>query len=393
MLPSYYQYYCPVKILSGKNALDGIPREMDLLGCKKAMIVTDKGVAGAGLIDIVKAAFKGSQKAIGLIFDEVPPDSSNRIGNKVARLFEETHCDCFIAVGGGSSMDTAKGANINLCEDSDDMLKLQGVENITNDLLPMIFVPTTAGTGSEVTKMAVIYNEEIDAKFAFYSDKLYPRIAVVDPRMTATLPPKFTAATGMDALTHAIEAYTCLQKNPMADAYARAAIRLISKYIVRATKDGHDEEARLNMANAAVFAGIAFSNANVGMVHAIAHASGGVCHVPHGIANSILLPWVLDYNRGMKGIDQRIAEISGMLGDTGAWMGPYDQAGVTVSLVRNLLERLNQLSGMPVRFKDAGVTADKLPVIAKAAINDGAQAYNPRAVTYDVALDILKKAF
>jgi len=391
MLPNYYQFYCPVKILSGQTAVSNIPFEMSVLGCKKAMVVTDKGVAGAGLIDIVKDAFADSDAKIGYIFDETPPDSSNRIVNKLAQLFSKQDCDCFVAVGGGSSMDTAKGANIVISEGSDDLLKLQGVENITADLKPMIAVPTTAGTGSEVTKAAVIYNEEANAKMAFMSDKLYAEVAVIDPRMTMTMPPKITAATGMDALTHAMEAYTCLQKNPIDDVFAKAAIDLIRHYLVRATQDGKDEEARLGMANAALMAGIAFSNSMVGAVHALAHACGGVCHVPHGVANGIMLPWVLDFNLDM--IPEYIAELSGVLGGSIEYLEPADQAQVTVSQVRNLLERLNKISGLPTRLRDAGVSEDMLPKIAEAAVNDGAHVYNPKELTYDIALGLYKKAF
>jgi len=355
------------------------------------MVVTDKGVVDAGLINLVREAFADSDKEIGYVFDEVLPDSSNRLVNKLAKLFEKEKCDCFLAVGGGSALDTAKGANIVISEGTDDILLLQGNEIIKKELLPMIAVPTTSGTGSEVTKVAVIYNEEKNIKMAFASDRLYPRVAVLDSRMTMTVPPKLTAATGMDALTHAMEAYTCMQKNPIDDVFARAAIELIRKYLVRAVENGKDEEARLGMANASLLAGIAFSNSMVGMVHALAHACGGVCHVPHGIANAILLPHGLEFN--IQSIPRPIAELSGMLGGSIEFMEEKEQAMVTVSLVKNLLGRLNRISGLPVRLRDAGVAEDKLPAIASAAINDGALAFNPVEVSYDEALEVLKKAY
>lgn len=391
MIPNYYQHFCPVKILSGSDAAVNIPYEMGILGCKKAMIVTDKGVVAAGLINIVREAFSDSDKEIGYIFDETPPDSSNRLVNKLAKIFEKERCDCFVAVGGGSALDTAKGANIVVSEGTDDILKLQGNEVIKKDLIPMIAVPTTAGTGSEVTKVAVIYNEEENVKMLFVSDRLYPRVAILDSRMTMTVPPKITAATGMDALTHAIEAYTCLQKNPIDDIFARAAINLIRQYLVRATENGKDVEARLGMANASLFAGIAFSNSMVGMVHSLAHACGAVCHVPHGVANGILLPYGMEYN--IPKVPQYMAEISGMLGNSIEYMAPVDQAKVSVSLVRNLSGKLNAISGLPVRLRDAGVAEENLPAIAKTAINDGALILNPVEVTYDEALEVLKKAF
>ncbi len=391
MLPNYFQFFCPIKILSGAKAVSNIPYEMGLLGCRRAMIVTDKGVAGAGLIEIIKAAFADSDCEIGLIFDETPPDSSNRVVNKLAKLFEKERCDCFIAVGGGSAIDTAKGANIVVSEKSDDLLKLQGAENIKADLKPLIAVPTTAGTGSEVTKAAVIYNEEANCKMSFISDKLYPRIAVLDPSMTATMPPRITAMTGMDALTHAAEAYTCLQKNPVSDIFAKGAIELIQKYLVRATENGRDEEARLGMANAALIAGVAFSNSMTGVCHSLAHATGGICHVPHGTANAIFLPWVLEYNS--EKIPECVAELGCVLGGQNGQGKDIKQAMMTAAHVRDLLNRLSSISGIPVRLRDAGVTEEKLPAIAQLTINDGSLIYNPREVTCDDALSILKKAF
>ncbi len=392
IVPNYYQHFCPGKIIAGYDALNKLPEEMQRLGCKRAMVVTDKGVAGVGLIKHVETAFKGKAEKIVHVFDEAPPDSSNRAANKLARLFTDNDCDIFIAVGGGSAMDTAKGANIVICGNTDDLLELQGAENIDFDMKPVIAVPTTSGTGSEVTRAAIIYNEEKSVKMLFGADKLYPDAAVLDPRMTATVPPKITAATGMDALTHAVEAYIDLQKNPIDDTYARTAIELIAKYLVRATEKGaEDLEARLGMAVAANFAGIAFSNAMVGVVHSTAHACGAVCHVPHGVANAILLPWCLEYN--MDKVAPYIAELSGPLGADPEYLEPEEQARITVQLIRNLLARLSDISGLPIRLRDAGVTEDKLPLIARTAINDGCLFYNPEEVTFEDALSILKKAY
>ncbi len=391
MLPNYYQFFCPVKILSGQLAVSNIPYEMGLLECRKAMIVTDKGVKKAGLIDIIKSAFADSNVKIGHIFDDVPQDSSHKIANRIARIFKTEACDCFIAVGGGSALDSAKGANIVLSADSGSILDFQGADKITADLHPLIAIPTTAGTGSEVTKVAVIYDETTQSKMSFVSDKLYPTVAVVDPRMTLTMPPAITAATGMDALTHAVEAYICIQKNPVADIFAKTAIDLIRQHLVVSVEDGTNEDARLGMANAALFAGIAFSNAMVGMVHALAHALGGVCHVPHGVANAILLPWCLEYN--IPKVPAYIAALSGLLGGARAYLNPLEQASETVSLVRNLLRKLHNVSGIPRRLRDAKVPKDQLPEAAEAAINDGALIYNPREVTYEDALAVYQKAF
>ncbi len=391
-MPNYYQHFVPGRIVSGYGALEKIPSLVERLGCRTAMVVTDKGVVAAGLIKHIEEAFRGKASTIAHVFDEAPPDSSNLAANKLADLFRQYGCDIFLAVGGGSALDTAKGANIVLSQGTDDLLKMQGAENLEADLLPTIAVPTTGGTGSEVTRAAVIYNEEKKVKMLFSADKLYPTVAVLDPRMSATVPPKITAATGLDALTHAMEAFINLQKNPLEDAYAKAAIELIAKYLVRATKEGAvDREARYGMANAALFAGIAFSNSMVGIVHALAHACGAVCHVPHGVANGILLPWGLEYN--LPRVAPQIAELSQPLGAAMTCPDPLDQARVTIRLVRDLGSRLNEICGLPIRLRDAGVTEDKLASVVSVAVNDGCLMYNPLDVTRDDALKVLRKAF
>ncbi|HOO56042.1 MAG TPA: iron-containing alcohol dehydrogenase [bacterium] len=386
-----FEFYCPVKIISGDLALANVPHEMEQLGTKRALIVTDKGVAGAGLIKYVEMAFEGSGCEIGAIFDETPPDSSNRIVNKVAELFKEKKCDCFVAVGGGSCMDTTKGANIVVSEGTDDLMKFQGADRISRQLKPFMAVPTTAGTGSEVTLVAVIYNEDKNCKMAFTSDRLLPNAAFLDPRMTMSLPPKITAATGMDALTHAVEAYFCLQKNPVSDAFAISAIKLIMANIEKATEKGDDVTARLNMANGALLAGIAFSNSMVGVVHSLAHATGGVCHVPHGVANSIFLPYGMEQN--LEKCSATIAELSPLLCKTPPSGGSVEKAKCCIQSIRDLADRLNKLCGLPTRLRDTGVKETDLPEIAKLTINDGSLVYNPEELTFDEALEILKKAF
>jgi alcohol dehydrogenase len=390
MIPEYYQFYCPVKILSGFGALSNLPYEMDLLGARRALIVTDQGVAGAGLVDRVVRALEGSGCEIGAIFDQTPPDSSSKVVNSVAQLFVEKGCDCFLAVGGGSSMDTAKCANMVVSEGTNDLMNLQGAERVKKPLKPFIAVPTTAGTGSEVTLVAVIYDEEAKVKMAFTSQRLLPDIAILDPKMTMTMPPRITAATGMDALTHAIEAYYCLQKNPVSDSFAAAAIRLVMDNLTKCVENGKDETARLAMANAALLAGISFSNSMCGVVHSLSHACGSVCRVPHGVANGILLPWGMENN--LDKVGETIAELAPLLGAATSG-GAMEQAKAAIQAVRDLGTRLKEMCGLPTTLREAGVTQDKLETIAKTAVNDGATIYNPEDVTYDVALDILKKAY
>jgi len=390
LVPSYYEFFCPVKVISGRQALKNLPYEMDQLGAKRALIVTDPGVVGAGLIQQVQAAFAGSDREIGAIFDQTPPDSSDKVARQVAELFKSKNCDCLVAVGGGSSIDTAKGANLMLTEGTDDLLKFQGAERTKKTMKPFIVVPTTAGTGSEVTMAAVITNTEKNIKMSITSYKILPNVAILDPKMTLTMPPKITAATGMDALTHAVEAYYCLQKNPVSDSLSITAIKLVLENLVKAVQNGKDENVRLAMANAALLAGISFSNSLVGVVHSLAHATGGVCHVPHGVANAIFLPWGVEYNIPKRA--EMIAELAPLFGAKPSGDARKDAAAV-VQAIRDLNAKLKSLCGLPNTLRETGVTEDKLEAIAKTAVNDGTVAMNPEDVTVPDALGLLKKAF
>jgi len=293
-IPSYYEFCNKVKCLSGHNALDKLPDILASVNSKKPMIITDKGVMGAKLIPPVEKAL-GKIKHGG-IFDDVPADSDVKTVQEIAAKYKSSKCDSIIAVGGGSVLDTAKGVNILVSENSNNLMDFVGFGALKRKLKPLIAVPTTSGTGSELTLVAVIADHQRDVKMLFPSLFLLPDFAILDSRMTKTLPPAITAATAMDALTHACEAYTCLAKNPLSDTTALMAIKLISENIMRAIKKPDDMEARLALATGSALAGMSFSNSMVGMVHAIGHSIGAICHVPHGVCMSILLPYGLEYN-------------------------------------------------------------------------------------------------
>jgi alcohol dehydrogenase len=364
------------------------------------MIITDKGVSGAGLIDIVTNAIKGGV-VIGAIADDVPPDSDLRVVNRLANAYREQGCDSLIAVGGGSVMDTAKGVNIVVSEKADDLMKFSGANTLKKALKPLIAIPTTAGTGSEVTLVAVIKDHEKHRKMAFVSYFLLPDVSIIDPRMTLTLPPAITAATGMDALSHAVEAYTCLAKNPLSDAHALAAIDLISANLVSVTKNPGDRNGRLAMANAATMAGMAFSNSMVGMVHTIGHSVGSVCGVPHGACMAIILPYGLEYNKHKNGhlTEELLLPLAGAKVYTAT---PKDErTEKVVSLIRRMNQDLHDATGgRHARFfKEVldregkpMVPKEKLPDIARAALGDGSIFYNPEELDYDDFLMVLEAA-
>jgi len=393
MLPAYYEFFNPVKILSGDKSLENIPFELERAGCRLPMVITDSGVAQAGLLDMVTGAFKSSGMHIGAVYDNVPPDSSDRAVTEIAAIFRDQGCDSLVAVGGGSVIDTAKGINILISEGSEDLMQFTGAERLESPLKPFFVIPTTSGTGSEATAAAVIFNETRQIKMTFTSCRLMPNAAVLDPRMTVSVPPRITAATGMDALSHAVEAYTCLQKNPLSDAYATAGIGLISENLLRAVTKGRDKRIRLAMANASTMAGIAFSNSMVGMVHSLGHATGGVAHVPHGEAMSIFLPAVLRYN--MDRIEEELSELLYCVGGEAEVVqtSVEGRAERTVELIERLQEDLHEACGLPRTLGEAGVERDQLESIAKTAIDDASLTFNPEEMTSKDALGVLEQVY
>jgi len=400
-IPDYYEFCCRVKIISGHQALEKIPEALAGLRAGKAMIIADKGVSGAGLVDIVVAAV-GDGIRIGAVHDDVPQDSDLHVVSRLAGVYREQGCDAIIAVGGGSVMDTAKGVNILVSENSADLMAFYGAGVLKKALKPLVAVPTTAGTGSEVTQVAVIKNPEQHRKVLFVSYFLMPDIAVLDSRMTLTLPPFITAATGMDALTHAMEAYTCLAKNPVSDVHALAAIRMIGGNLLNVVKNPADREGRLVLANGATLAGIAFSNSMVGVVHTLGHSVGSVCGVPHGACMAIFLPYGLEYNMHKNG--HFTAELlEPLAGKAVCSETPSDQrARKVVSRVRQMNEDLYAATGgRHARFLKEIVDRDgrqvvpreSLPAIAKTALGDGSIFYNPEDLDFEDLLMVAEAAW
>ena len=401
LLPDYYEFCCRVKIVAGHDALEKIPDLLIERGAKKPLVITDKGVAGAGLIDIVSRAL-GDRVQADLIADDVPPHSDLRVVNRLARLYRDNACDAIIAVGGGSVMDTAKGINIVVSENAEDLMAFSGVGALKRPLKPLVAVPTTAGTGSEVTQVAVIKDHEKHLKMAFGSYFLLPDISILDSRMTLTMPPFITAMTGMDAMSHAVEAYYCLQKNPLSDAHALSAVGMIYRHLPLVVKNPDDREGRLAMAVAACLAGIAFSNSMVGLVHNLGHATGSVCGVPHGLCMAILLPYGLEYNLH-KMADVMAELLLPMAGEQVYLATPAEQrAQKVVSLIRGLNEDLHAITGgrharclqeIKDREGKPSVPRDVLPQIAAAALLDGASIYNPEDTDYEDNLMVLEAAW
>lgn len=391
---SYFEFQNAVKLLCGELALERIPNELQHLNAKRPLVLSDAVLAKIGTMTQVTAAMVAEGVAPAASFTEIPVDSSLAVVNQIAAFYRDQQCDSIVAIGGGSVIDTAKGVRLVLSQDTDDIFSISGLENVTSGKhIPFVVVPTTAGTGSECTGVAVIKNDENGVKMEFLSPFVEPDVAVIDPRMTEGLPPKATASTGMDALCHAVEACTCLQANPLSTAYATAAIRLIAQNLETATLNGKNREARFHMALASTMAGIAFSNSMVGAVHAIGHALGGVCGVPHAVAMTILLPHVMRYN---------LSHSAGAYADLLPWLVGMDAAMSTpadrraeaaIEAIEALGRKLNTACGLPLTLSAAGVGKEAFPKVAEFAVNDGALIVNPCAATESQVLEILNAAF
>ncbi|MBF0200044.1 MAG: iron-containing alcohol dehydrogenase [Desulfamplus sp.] len=450
MLPEYFEFSLPVKLVYGPGIIGNVKESVAKFGKKRALLVTDAVLAQAGPVERVKDGFKGTDISIVSVFDDVPPNSTLKTVQACAARGKADKCDMIIAVGGGSVIDTAKVANLL-------MVKGGNIEDhmgaylldINDQLLPSIIIPTTAGTGSEVTKVAVIADPDNDVKLPFAEEQFLPQLAILDPELTISLPGKLTAATGMDALVHAIEAYVDKEWSPASDALALHAIKLISRNILGACANPQDIEARGAMLVGSFLAGVAFSHSMVGMVHGISHALGGVYHIPHGIANSLILPEVMAHN--LESRLDRFADIAFTLGisfpevvsdsrsiiDTGKLdivsklvkktemkslqdvvesgshavrdfalrqldhLAFVDQwirrkaAEAGVEKIRTLNRQLAFLTGTPLNLKDAGITDGlaKLDQVADTAMEDGSMLYNPVEPRREDVVEIIKKAY
>jgi alcohol dehydrogenase len=400
-IPGYYEFCNRVKIASGHKALDKLPEMLKSLKSSRPMIVTDKGVMSAGLIVPVKKSLGTKVKAAGY-YDNVPADSDVKTVLEIAKLYRSSKCDSIIAVGGGSVLDTAKGVNILVSENSDNLMDFTGAGALKRPLKPLIAVPTTSGTGSEMTLVAVIADHARDVKMPFPSLFLLPDYAILDSRMTKTLPPFLTAPTAMDAMTHAIEGYTCLAKNPLSDVTAITAIQLISRNVLTAVTKPGDLKARLALANGSALAGMSFSNSMVGLVHAIGHSVGAICHVAHGTCMSILLPYGLEYNLHKTG--HLTAELLfPLMGDEVYTGTPVSERPLKViAYIRELNSELRRLTGNRhyTCFKEIvdkegrmAVPKEKLPEIARLSLNDGSIVQNPEELDYDDMLLVLEHAW
>ncbi len=391
VIPEFYQFFLNTKILFQAGISQNFGHECEQLGVQKLFLICDPFFAQNGLADSIQEALANSGIQTVGRFSEVPPKSEIQVVQKCAEAAMASGAEALLALGGGSAMDTAKTANILFSLGGDLVNDYSGSQTISEPLKPLIAIPTTAGTGSEVTSSAVIFDEASQSKLSFNDFNLRPTLALLDPEITLSMPPKLTAMTGMDALTHAIESYTSLQANPMSDALAMKAIKIIKNHLLSAVRQGDDLEARSNMLVAANMAGIAFDHAMVGVVHAMSHATGGIAHVAHGLANSIYLPFGMEFN--LEVAAERYAGIARRFGIDTRLLNTDEAARAAIAYVKQLRKDLYVACGLEFRLRDVGVNEDQLEAIAQAATEDGTSFFNPREVGYDDVYLKIKEAY
>ena len=380
-----YQFQTPTKIISGIGSTAEIIKELNDLHAKKVLLITDPGLVQAGVAQQVVEMLK--QAAVEVeIFDAVEPDPSIQVATKAAEMAKNVKANVLIALGGGSAIDTAKSAAL-LVTNGGYLKDYAGVNKVVKPILPLIAVPTTAGTGSEVTIFAVMSDPEKQEKFTISGALIAPAVAVLDPLLTLKLPPSVTAFTGMDALTHAIEAFTSSIAQPATDALALSAIKLILKHLPVAVGRGDNIMARDGMLQASLLAGIAFNNAFLGLAHAIASPLGGHFHVPHGLANAVMLPYVMEYN--LPTAVRRYAEIGRALGLQAVGDTPRAVAEKTVAAITQLARDIN----IPEKLSNIGAKEELLPLVARDALKSIQLKFNVRNASEKEILVLLQKAY
>ena len=388
----FYQAVSTTRVIAGRGLIDSAGFEFMKEGAARVLVVTDQVIRGTGLIDGVEAGLTGGGLEVAGVFDDVPQDSATDVVDRCAAFGKEVGADSFLAVGGGSVMDTAKVADAifthggTASEQEGFFLMPRENEGMGRplDIAPLACIPTTAGTGSEVSMGAVVKDPERKVKLEIADFPLFPRLAILDPDSTRTLPPKIAAATGMDAITHAIEGYVSLDWSPHQDARSLHALRMIRDNLERAVQTPEDEEARGSMLIAASL-GITIS---LGSTHSMSHPCGAHYGVPHGVANAINLPHVIRFNAG-GGAD--IADRYRDIGDVFDLETGGSDAAVGDALATYVSELVGRL-GLPQRLSEVGVPEEGIPALVEGAMGDGLTLLNPREPSEEDYAELYRQA-
>ncbi len=379
-----FTFSVPQNIIVGRGSLAKLPEVAEKSGGKKAFIISGPHLNKMGIVqscvDALKA--KGIESSV---FTETEGNPSVETVDKASAAYKESGADFIVALGGGSPMDVAKAVGV-VARYGGSITEYEGADKVPGDIIPLIAVPTTAGTGSEGTAFSVITDHSRNYKLTVFSYKLIPSYAILDAELLTTAPASVAAACGIDAMVHALEAYISTAASPFSDAMAEKALELIGANIRCYAANRGDIEAAENMLVGSLFAGIAFSWARLGDVHAMSHPVSAYFNVPHGVANAILLPTIVEYN---------------MLADKGKYLNIYNYIAelpaapeeFTADMLVDELLNLNEALGIPAGLEEAGVTKDKFDAMADDAMKSGNIAVNPRSTTKKDVLALYEKAF
>jgi len=378
------KFFIPSVNILGQGSVDEAIKDINAFGFTKALIVTDKPLVSIGLVAKVTKKLNANGIEV-VIFDGVQPNPTT--GNVAAglELLTSHNCDFIISLGGGSPHDCAKGIAL-VATNGGNIKDYEGVDVSIKAQMPLVAINTTAGTASEMTRFCIITDEARHIKMAIVDKNTTPILSVNDPELMLEKPASLTAATGMDALTHAIEAYVSIAANPITDACAIKAIELIQANLINAVKHGDDIQARENMAYAQFLAGMAFNNASLGYVHAMAHQLGGFYDLPHGVCNALLLPHVQTYNAQV--VPARLADVAKAMGIDITAMSDDQGAKAAIDAIKQLSTAVN----IPANLTELGIKAEDIPTLADNALKDACGFTNPKQATHAEICQIFTNA-
>ncbi len=366
-------FFMPAVSLFGANVVSELPARVTSLGGKKPLVVTDKGMTELGYTKQITDLLEQADIAYA-VFDGTVPNPTDKNVEQGVDAYKSGQCNMLISLGGGSAHDCCKGVGL-VVSNGGVIADYEGLDQSKKSLPPYVAINTTAGTASELTRFTIITNTSNHVKMAIVDWRVTPDLAINDPLMMVNMPPSLTAATGMDALTHAVEAYVSTAANPITDACALQAIRLIARYLRIAVARGDDLEARDRMAYAQYLAGMAFNNASLGHVHAMSHQLGGMYDLPHGVCNALLLPHVCEAN--LMAAQERYADIAEALGENLEGLPVREAAEMAVEAIRCLSEDV----GIPDTLSELGVRDEDIETMVRHAQQDVCALTNPRRLT------------
>lgn len=378
-------YFLPNRNVFGEGSVNEAGDLAKTLDIKKILIVTDAFLAKSGMAQRIQDIYKKAG-VDAEVFPGAEPNPTDKNVESGLKVYRDTKCDGIVSLGGGSSHDCAKAIGL-VAANGGKIADFEGIDKSSKEMTPLMAINTTAGTASEITRFCIITDTSRKVKMAIVDWRVTPKVSINDPELMVGMPPSLTAATGMDALTHAVEAYVSTAANPLTDSSALTAITMITQYLPKAVANGDYMIARDKMAFAQYLAGIAFNNASLGYVHAMAHQLGGYYNLPHGVCNAILLPYVESFN--LISNLNRFRDIARAMGEKVDGLSTDDAAVKAIQAI----QRLSRQVSIPGSLRELGVKPEDFKIMAENAKKDVCQLTNPRKATLEEVIEIFRKAY